>query len=157
MTDSKTTGGFELPLDVAQIQSMIPHRFPFLLLDRVVDVQLEPQRIIRAIKNVTINEPFFQGHFPGHPVMPGVLVIEALAQAAGVLTAMGSNPGQQANLYYLAKIDNARFSKTVGPGDQLVLEVLEKRRMRGMGLFEGVASVDGKRVASADLLCAGRA
>lgn len=157
MTDSKTTGGFELPLDVVAIQSMIPHRYPFLLLDRVVDVQLEPQRIIRAIKNVTINEPFFQGHFPGHPVMPGVLVIEALAQAAGVLTAMASNPGQQANLYYLAKIDNARFSKTVGPGDQLVLEVLEKRRMRGMGLFEGVASVDGKRVASADLLCAGRA
>ena len=156
MTDSKPTAALEMPLDVAQIQSMIPHRYPFLLVDRVLEVQLEPQRSIRALKNVSFNEPFFQGHFPGHPVMPGVLVIEALAQAAGVLTAMASNPGQQANLYYLAKIDNARFSRTVGPGDQLVLEVLEKRRMRGMGLFEGVASVDGKRVASADLLCAGR-
>jgi 3-hydroxyacyl-[acyl-carrier-protein] dehydratase len=157
MTDNEYQGAaIELPIDVAMIQQMIPHRYPFLLVDRVIDLQLEPQRSIRAIKNVTINEPFFQGHFPGHPVMPGVLVIEALAQAAGVLTAMASNPGEQANLYYLAKIDNARFSKIVGPGDQLVLEVTEKRRMRGMGLFEGVASVDGKKVASADLLCAGR-
>lgn len=157
MSDRLAGGSFELPIDVLQIQTMIPHRYPFLLVDRIVGVQLEPERTIRAIKNVTFNEPFFQGHFPGHPVMPGVLVIEALAQAAGVLTALASNPGQQANLYYLAKIDNARFNKTVGPGDQLVLEVVEKRRMRGMGLFHGVASVDGQRVASADLLCAGRA
>jgi 3-hydroxyacyl-[acyl-carrier-protein] dehydratase len=156
---NETTQGskLELPIDVSQIQAMIPHRYPFLLVDRVVDFQLEPERSVRAIKNVTFNEPYFQGHFPGHPVMPGVLVIEAMAQAAGLLTYLATDVDAEFSLYYLAKVDNAKFSKTVVPGDQLVLDVREKRRVRGMGLFECVATVDGKKVASADLLCAGRA
>ncbi|MFA5685318.1 MAG: 3-hydroxyacyl-ACP dehydratase FabZ [Lysobacteraceae bacterium] len=147
----------ELPVDVIRIQQLLPHRYPFLLVDRVVE--LEPHQRIRAIKNVSFNEPFFQGHFPGHPVMPGVLVIEALAQAAGLLTQLSDPPrpeGAPQPLYYLVKIDKARFSRTVAPGDQLSLEVTLKRMLRKMGLYECVARVDGKEVASAEVLCAER-
>lgn len=144
-------------VEVDMIKEILPHRYPFLLVDRVIDWQLEPERRITAIKNVTINEPFFEGHFPGNPVMPGVLVVEAMAQAAGVLGGLSRASGsQESTLYYLVKIDKAKFSKTVGPGDQLVMEVREKRRMRNMGIFECQASVEGKRVASAEILCAGR-
>ncbi len=156
MTNDKTAGAaIKLPIEIAGITAMLPHRFPFLLIDRVVAV--EPSRTLRAIKNVSINEPFFQGHFPGHAVMPGVLIIEALAQASGVLTQISavSHPGR-APLYYLVKVDNARFSKTVIPGDQLVLDVALKRMLRGMGLFACVATVDGREVASAEILCAER-
>ncbi len=143
------------PLDTEQIKTMIPHRYPFLLVDRVLDWELEPTRIIRAIKNVSVNEPFFQGHFPDNPVMPGVLIIEAMAQAAGVLgTVAGGAPG--GNLYYLAKIEEARFSRTVVPGDQLLMTVTELRRKRGMGFFEAVAEVDGSKAASCKLVCSGR-
>jgi 3-hydroxyacyl-[acyl-carrier-protein] dehydratase len=142
-----------LPIDVVKIQSVLPHRYPFLLVDRVI--ALEPNLHIRAIKNVTINEPFFQGHFPAQPVMPGVLVIEAMAQAGGLLWQF-SQSGQldSERLFYLVKVDNARFSKMVVPGDQLELDVTLKRVIRNMALYVGIARVDGKEVASAEILCA---
>ena len=144
-----------LPVDVTGIMGMLPHRYPFLLVDRVME--LDPHKRLRAIKNVTINEPFFQGHFPGHPVMPGVLVIEAMAQAAGLLTQLSEPPraaGEEQPLYYLVKVDKARFSRTVVPGDQLSLEVEQKRMLRRMGLYQCRALVDGQEVASAEILCA---
>jgi 3-hydroxyacyl-[acyl-carrier-protein] dehydratase len=145
-----------MPVDVTRIQELLPHRYPFLLVDRVLE--LEPNQRVLAVKNVTIHEPFFQGHFPGHPVMPGVLVLEALAQAGGLLTqlsaaAAGAVSGEE-KLFYLVKIDNARFSRMVVPGDQLMLEVKLKRMIRNMAMYECTASVDGKTVASADILCA---
>ena len=143
-----------MPVDVTRIQELLPHRYPFLLVDRVLE--LEPNQRVLAVKNVTINEPFFQGHFPGHPVMPGVLVLEALAQAGGLLTqlsASGVDAGDE-KLFYLVKIDNARFARMVVPGDQLMLEVKLKRVIRNMAMYECSASVDGKQVASADILCA---
>ncbi|HEX7340502.1 MAG TPA: 3-hydroxyacyl-ACP dehydratase FabZ [Rhodanobacteraceae bacterium] len=154
MTDNTV----QLPVDVEQIQSLLPHRYPFLLVDRVVE--LDMGKSIAAIKNVTINEPFFQGHFPGHPVMPGVLIVEALAQAAGVLfklSAQNDGGEQKGSLYYLVRIDKARFSAMVVPGDQLRLEVSLKRLLRGMGIFEARALVAGNEVASCQLMCAGRA
>lgn len=144
-------------IEVRDIMAMLPHRYPFQLLDRVLSWQSEPILKLTAIKNVTINEPFFQGHFPGNPIMPGVLIIEALAQASGVLAFVSQSALENPKgLYYLVKIDNARFKRTVVPGDQLVLEVIQKRMMRGMGLYECEALVDGRQVASAEILCAGR-
>ena len=145
----------QLPIDVTAIQALLPHRFPFLLVDRVVE--FEPHKRVLGIKNVTINEPFFQGHFPGHQVMPGVLVIEALAQAGGVLTQLSSQVDGsfgEGKIFYLVKIDNARFSRMVVPGDQLQLEVTIKRLIRNMAMYTGVARVDGQQVASAEILCA---
>ena len=143
-----------MPVDVTRIQELLPHRYPFLLVDRVLE--LEPNQRVLAVKNVTINEPFFQGHFPGHPVMPGVLVLEALAQAGGLLTQLSATKVEAGDekLFYLVKIDNARFSRMVVPGDQLMLEVKLKRVIRNMAMYECSASVDGKQVASADILCA---
>ena len=144
-----------MPVDVTRIQELLPHRYPFLLVDRVLE--LEPNQRILAMKSVTINEPFFQGHFPGHPVMPGVLVLEALAQAGGLLTQLSlgaEGAAKQDKLFYLVKIDNARFSNMVVPGDRLMLEVKLKRMIRNMAMYECAASVDGKVVASADILCA---
>jgi 3-hydroxyacyl-[acyl-carrier-protein] dehydratase len=143
-----------LPVDVTRIQALLPHRYPFLLVDRVIE--LEPNRRIRAIKNVTVNEPFFQGHFPGHPVMPGVLVVEAMAQAGGLLTQLSleAQPDKSEKLFYLVKVDNARFNKMVVPGDQLDIEVVLKRMIRNMAQYECSARVDGKVVASAEILCA---
>ncbi|MBB5208479.1 3-hydroxyacyl-ACP dehydratase FabZ [Chiayiivirga flava] len=156
MTDS-TTAMPTLPVDVTRIMDLLPHRYPFLLVDRVVEI--EPHRRLRAIKNVTLNEPFFQGHFPGHPIMPGVLIIEAMAQAAGLLTQL-SNPPRPADeekpLYYLVKVDKARFSRIVVPGDQLSLEVEQKRMLRRMGQYVCRALVDGEEVAGAEILCAER-
>ncbi|MFA6987012.1 MAG: 3-hydroxyacyl-ACP dehydratase FabZ [Arenimonas sp.] len=149
-----TVAPVSMPVDVNRIQALLPHRYPFLLVDRVLE--LEPNQRILAVKNVTINEPFFQGHFPGHPVMPGVLVLEALAQAGGLLTQLsaGDAANKQEKLFYLVKIDNARFSRMVVPGDRLELEVKLKRMIRNMAMYECAASVDGKQVASADILCA---
>jgi 3-hydroxyacyl-[acyl-carrier-protein] dehydratase len=150
-----TVATVSMPVDVNRIQALLPHRYPFLLVDRVLE--LEPNQRILAMKNVTINEPFFQGHFPGHPVMPGVLVLEALAQAGGLLTqlsAITDVAAKQDKLFYLVKIDNARFSSMVVPGDRLELEVKLKRMIRNMAMYECAASVDGKQVASADILCA---
>ncbi|MGA9335715.1 MAG: 3-hydroxyacyl-ACP dehydratase FabZ [Rudaea sp.] len=146
----------DLPVDVERIQAMLPHRYPFLMVDRVTD--LVPNKSLRALKNVSVNEPCFQGHFPGHPVMPGVLIIEALAQASGLLVQLSlkREVGTERSLFYLAKVDKAKFTKLVVPGDQLVLDVELKRMLRGMGLFACRASVAGKSVAEAELLCAGR-
>jgi 3-hydroxyacyl-[acyl-carrier-protein] dehydratase len=143
---------FTLPIDAACIQKLLPHRYPFLLVDRVVEV--EPHKRILAYKNVTQNEPFFTGHFPGKPIMPGVLIIEALAQAGGLLTQL-SHAGETAGrMFYMVKVDNARFKKMVVPGDRLDLEVTLKRLIRNMALYEGIARVDGAEVASAEVLCA---
>jgi 3-hydroxyacyl-[acyl-carrier-protein] dehydratase len=150
-----TVATVAMPVDVNRIQALLPHRYPFLLVDRVLE--LEPHKRILAMKCVSINEPFFQGHFPGHPVMPGVLVLEALAQAGGLLTNLSLGPDaeiKKEKLFYLVKIDNARFSSMVVPGDQLMLEVKLKRMIRNMAMYECCASVDGKQVASADILCA---
>jgi 3-hydroxyacyl-[acyl-carrier-protein] dehydratase len=145
------------PVEAGKIMEYLPHRYPFLLIDRVLSVVLEPEKKITAIKNVTINEPFFTGHFPGNPVMPGVLMIESMAQAAGMLAHLDAeHEGRKGELYYLVKVDNARFNKLVGPGDQLLLEVTQKRIVRGMGQYECTASVDGKRVACCEILCAGK-
>jgi 3-hydroxyacyl-[acyl-carrier-protein] dehydratase len=154
---SETSDFTALPINVEQIQELLPHRYPFLLVDRVVEIV--PDVSVVALKNVTINEPFFQGHFPGHPVMPGVLIIEAMAQAAGLLTQLSRRfKGDKGSpLFYLVKVDNARFSAPVVPGDQLRFEVSQKRLVRGMGLFVARSLVDGKEVASCELMCAARA
>ncbi|MBV2208024.1 MAG: 3-hydroxyacyl-ACP dehydratase FabZ [Thermomonas sp.] len=151
MTD--TTATVQLPVDVTEIQRLLPHRYPFLLVDRVVE--LEPNKRVLAYKNVSINEPFFQGHFPGKPVMPGVLVIEALAQAGGLLTQLSSDPANpQTQTFFLVKVDNAKFSNMVVPGDKLELDVELKRRIRNMAQYVGIARVDGQQVACAEILCA---
>ena len=139
-------------MDIQGILKQLPHRYPFLLVDRVQE--LERNTRIRAIKNVTFNEPFFTGHFPGRPVMPGVLILEALAQAAGLLAfdAMGQVPDEN-NIYYFVGIDSARFKRPVVPGDQLVLEITIDRVRAGIWKFKGVASVDGEVAAEAELMC----
>ena len=144
----------QLPVDVTRIMGMLPHRYPFLLVDRVIEIT--PNESLAGIKNVTMNEPFFQGHLPGHPIMPGVLVIEAMAQAAGLLTQLSDDQEGGDKLYYLVKVDKARFSKTVVPGDQLRLEVKLLRMRRRMGQYECRALVGGAEVASAEILCAER-
>jgi len=144
-------------VDIEKILELLPHRYPFLLVDRVLEYTLDKPPRIRALKNVSINEPFFQGHFPGHPVMPGVLLLEAMAQAAGCLAHLArAATGGDNRLYYLVKIDKARFTRVVVPGDQLIFEVTEKRLMRNMGIYEATTLVDDKPVASAELLCAAR-
>ena len=144
----------KMPVDVSCILHLLPHRYPFLLVDRVIE--LDAHKRIRAIKNVTFNEPFFQGHFPGRPVMPGVLVIEAMAQAGGLLTQLSQpkDACHEGKLFYLVKVDNARFSRMVVPGDQLDIEVVLKLTIRNMALYACVARVEGKEVASAEILCA---
>ena len=142
----------QLPLDVVRIQQLLPHRYPFLLVDRVTE--FEANKRVLGIKNVTINEPFFQGHFPGHPVMPGVLVIEALAQTGGILTQLSHQSAATDKLFYLVKIDNAKFSRMVVPGDRLELNVELKRTIRNMAMYHGIARVDGEQVACAEILCA---
>ncbi|MBJ6980454.1 MULTISPECIES: 3-hydroxyacyl-ACP dehydratase FabZ [unclassified Luteimonas] len=147
-----TPPAVQLPIGVNAIRTMLPHRYPFLLVDRVVE--FEAHKRVLAYKNVTVNEAYFQGHFPDRPVMPGVLVVEALAQAGGVLTQLSQGGTAEGRLSYLVKIDNARFSRMVEPGDRLDLEVTIKREIRNMTLYCGLASVDGEQVASADILCA---
>jgi 3-hydroxyacyl-[acyl-carrier-protein] dehydratase len=145
------------PVEACDIQKYLPHRYPFLLIDRVLSMELEPEKRLIGVKNVSGNEPFFQGHFPGNPVMPGVLMIEAMAQAAGMLAHLAAEvDGETGELYYLVKVDDARFSQVVVPGDQLVLDVIQKRIMRRMGQYECQALVNDKRVASCKLLCAGK-
>ncbi len=142
-------------LDILQILEYLPHRYPFLLVDRVLAIEVG--KSLTAVKNVTINEPFFLGHFPQRPIMPGVLILEALAQATGILAFQTENEKPQKNaMYYLVGIDKARFKSPVGPGDQLRLFVTLERIKRGVGKFMGEASVDGKIVASAELMCAKR-
>jgi len=138
-------------MDIRRILDTIPHRYPFLLLDRVLEI--EPDRRVVAVKNVSFNEPFFEGHFPGIPVMPGVLIVEAMAQASAVML-LAEMPDRDRRLFYFAGIDNARFRKPVTPGDQLRLIVeLVKRRARSVKV-RGRAEVDGELAAEADILSA---
>jgi 3-hydroxyacyl-[acyl-carrier-protein] dehydratase len=141
------------PMTIEEIKNYLPHRYPFLLLDRIVD--WEANKRIVALKNVTANEPFFQGHFPNFAVMPGVLVIEAMAQACamlGLLSLGQKDDGK--SIYYFVGIDGARFKRPVRPGDQLVIEVEQLRLSRGMGKFKAVSRVDGAVASEAELLCA---
>jgi len=141
-------------LDINQIKNYLPHRYPFLLLDKVIGCV--PGESITAVKNVTINEPFFLGHFPQQPLMPGVLIIEAMAQAAAILGVISGAESRREELddtlYYLVGIDNARFRKIVGPGDQLIIEVKFITVRRNIWKFSATASVDGKIVANTELL-----
>lgn len=145
-------------MDIEDILQYLPHRYPFLLIDRVIDH--EPGKWLHAIKNVTFNEPFFTGHFPDKPVFPGVLMLEAMAQATGVLSYQADDAqreeGKPRPLYYFASIDNAKFKRPVGPGDTVHIEVELLKVRRGMGKFAGVAKVDGQVVCTAELMCAKR-
>lgn len=144
-----------MELDVNQIMERLPHRYPMLLVDRVLE--MVPGKSIVAIKNVSINEPFFTGHFPHHPVMPGVLIIEALAQAAALFSFEGNtelNPADKRIAYYLVGMDEARFRKPVVPGDQLRLEVVADRISRAICKYTAKATVDGQVVAEAKIMCA---
>jgi 3-hydroxyacyl-[acyl-carrier-protein] dehydratase len=141
-----------MSMEIREILKHLPHRFPFLLVDRVLSC--EPGKDIVAIKNVAINEPFFQGHFPENPVMPGVMILEALAQAAAILSYKTLNYSSTTNkVYYFVGIDNARFKKPVRPGDQLVLDVTLLRSVRGIGKFSAQARVGDAVVTEADLMC----
>src|SRR5271168_3791751 len=140
-------------MDIEAIMRQLPHRYPFLLVDRIL--ACEPGKYVHALKNVTFNEPFFQGHFPHRPVMPGVLIIEALAQASGILAFRTVDVVPDVNTrFYFVAIDNARFRKPVEPGDQLVLKVDLKRSFKGIWKFHGSAEVDGVEVASAEIMVA---
>ncbi|MBI1173891.1 MAG: 3-hydroxyacyl-ACP dehydratase FabZ [Sideroxydans sp.] len=139
-------------MDIHEILQHLPHRYPFLLVDRVLSV--EPGKEIVALKNVSMNEPFFPGHYPHHPVMPGVLIIEAMAQAAALLSfkSLDSRPDEN-TVYYFVGIDGARFKRPVSPGDQLILKVALTRNLRGLWKFKAVAEVDGQVAAEAELMC----
>jgi 3-hydroxyacyl-[acyl-carrier-protein] dehydratase len=139
-------------MDIHEILDYLPHRYPMLLVDRVLEV-IPGERIV-ALKNVSINEPFFPGHYPHHPVMPGVLVIEALAQTAAILSfkTMGGKPDDK-SVYYFVGIDGARFKRPVSPGDQLIFEVSILANKRGIWKFAAQAKVDGQIAAEAELMC----
>lgn len=139
-------------LDIHQIMKTLPHRYPFLMVDKVTDYKVGDY--LHAIKNVTVNEPCFTGHFPHRPVMPGVLILEALAQATGILAfkTMNEEP-DEGSLYYFVGIDSARFKKPVEPGDQVVLQVKLLNRKRTLWKFEAKALVDGAVVCAAELMC----
>ena len=139
-------------LDIYNVLKHLPHRYPFLLIDRVLDYT-ENQSLV-AIKNVTINEPYFQGHFPNRPVMPGVLVVEAMAQACGLLSfrTLEVEPGKT-SVYLFVGIDKARFKRPVEPGDQLRIEVIIKRKMHNIWKFDALAKVDGEICCTAELMC----
>ncbi len=147
-----TTNIESTSMDIHEILEHLPHRYPFVLIDRIVSLELGKE--ITALKNVTINEPFFPGHFPHHPVMPGVLIVEAMAQAAAVLSfkTMGAKPSDD-SVYYFAGIDSARFKKPVSPGDQVILNVKIDRILKGIWKYSGIARVDGVVVAEAEMMC----
>lgn len=144
-----------ITMDIHKVLSLLPHRYPFLLVDKVLE--FEPNRRLLALKNVTFNEPHFAGHFPIRPVMPGVLITEALAQATGLL-AMASRPEEisEKSLYYFVGIDKARFKRPVEPGDQLFLDVSVLHVRRGIWKFACEARVDDKTAATADIMCTAR-
>ncbi|MEX2124151.1 MAG: 3-hydroxyacyl-ACP dehydratase FabZ [Woeseia sp.] len=139
-------------MTTAEVMQWLPHRYPFLLIDGVSDVR--PGQSISAWKNVTINEPFFQGHFPGRPVMPGVLIVEAMAQAGGILSYMTSREQDPDAIYYLAGVDEARFRRPVVPGDRLAIDVSVQAIRRAIWFYDCVASVEGDRAVSAKIMCA---
>jgi 3-hydroxyacyl-[acyl-carrier-protein] dehydratase len=139
-------------MDIHQILEYLPHRYPILLVDRVLEVV--PGERITALKNVSMNEPFFPGHYPHHPVMPGVLIVEAMAQTAAILSfkTLGGKPDDK-SVYYFVGIDGARFKRPVGPGDQLIMEAAITLNKRGMWKFSGKAKVDGQVACEAELIC----
>ena len=142
-------------MNIHEILKKLPHRYPFLLVDRILEI--DPGKRILGIKNVTSNEPFFEGHFPGNPVMPGVLILEAMAQAAAIFSfaeETGLKPKDQESVYYFVGIDGARFRKPVLPGDQLHIEVVAERLGSKICKYQGRAFVDGQEVAEAKLMCA---
>jgi len=141
-----------ITLDVLEIQEYLPHRYPFLLVDRVI--ACEPGVSLLAVKNVSYNEPFFQGHFPHMPIFPGVLIVEALAQATGLLASLSDAALGKGVTYYLAAVDNARFKKQVTPGDQLLLHINYVKNKRNIWSFDCRAEVDGELAASAQIMCA---
>ena len=142
-------------IDIQQIMELLPHRFPFLLVDRVLDYTIsDEKKTLRAIKNVSYDEPYFQGHFPVKPVLPGVLILESMAQATGILAFTMVGKPNADELYYFASVENAKSRKPVIPGDQMVLDVEYLKERRGIARFTGVASVDGNVVCSAELMCA---
>lgn len=142
-------------IDITKILGLLPHRYPFILVDRVLDYK--PFEYLHAIKNVTINEPFFMGHFPGNPIMPGVMMLEALAQASAILSNLSRSPSEGHEfLYYFAGIDNAKFKQIVIPGDQLQLNVTLLGRKRDFWRLHGEVIVDDKLVCSADLMSASK-
>jgi 3-hydroxyacyl-[acyl-carrier-protein] dehydratase len=148
MTENAMTSS----MDIHEILEHLPHRYPFVLVDRVLSLELGKE--IVAVKNVSVNEPYFPGHFPYHPVMPGVLIVEAMAQAAAILSfkTMDTKPSDD-SVYYFAGIDSARFKKPVSPGDQLILKVKIDRILRGIWKYSGQALVDDVVVAEAEMMC----
>ncbi|VFP86763.1 3-hydroxyacyl-[acyl-carrier-protein] dehydrataseFabZ [Candidatus Erwinia haradaeae] len=139
-------------LKIEEIINLLPHRYPFLLVDRVIE--FEKNKYLRAVKNVSVNEPFFQGHFPGRLIFPGVLILEAMAQATGILAFKSMGKLESGELYYFAGIDEARFKRPVVPGDQMIMEVNFEKTRRGLTRFKGDATVDGKIVCEAKMMCA---
>ncbi|MGF1548915.1 MAG: 3-hydroxyacyl-ACP dehydratase FabZ [Thiotrichales bacterium] len=143
-----------IQIDIQEVMNLLPHRYPLLLIDRVL--AFNPGESLTALKNVTFNEPFFQGHFPGHPIMPGVLIMEALAQASGIyeFASRKANNEPRDFLYLFVAIDNARFRRPVVPGDQLILRIEPISKKRNMMKVNALATVDDKVVATAELMCA---
>lgn len=139
-------------MDAMQVMATLPHRYPFLLIDRVTSIH--PGESILAVKNVSLNEPFFQGHFPGRPVMPGVLIIEAMAQAGGILSHVTIGDVSPKPLFFLGGVNNARFRRAVLPGDQLSIQVNVDKVRRGIWFYRCMATVDGETAVSADITCA---
>lgn len=144
----------ELPINILELMKQLPHRYPIILVDRVIDIEMGKK--ITTLKNVTINEPYFMGHFPGYPVMPGVLIIEALAQTAGILGVLSFGEKKANEVYFFAGIDKARFKRQVIPGDTLMLEVELIKTIRGLAKYKARALVDGVVAAEAELMTAKR-
>jgi 3-hydroxyacyl-[acyl-carrier-protein] dehydratase len=149
MNEASPAGLRLADLDAEAINRLIPHRYPFLMIDRVVEIFADTSAV--GIKNVTINEPFFRGHFPGHPIMPGVLIVEAMAQTAAALVVASVGREAEGKLVYFMTIERARFRRPVVPGDQLLIKVIKQQKKLGVWKFVGHASVDGKTAAEAEI------
>lgn len=141
-------------LHIEEVLELLPHRFPFLLVDRVLN--FEKGKFLQAVKNVSYNEPFFQGHFPGKPIFPGVLILEAMAQATGILAFKSTGKLDPGELYYFAAIDAARFKRPVQPGDQMILNVEFIKERCGIARFKGIATVNEEMACEASMMCARR-
>ncbi len=139
-------------INIGEILKILPHRYPFLLVDKILECKLGES--IKGLKNVTINEPFFQGHFPGQPIMPGVLFLEAMAQVGGILAYLSNEEEMKNRLFYFIGLDRVRFRKTVVPGDQIIFDLTMLKRKMKMYIMAGRATVDGKLVAEAELMAA---
>ena len=142
----------KLPINIAEIMKYMPHRYPFLLVDRILEVEVG--KTLKVMKNVTINEPFFVGHFPNYPVMPGVLIVEAMAQASGILSILTYGHKKDTELYFFAAINNAKFKRQVIPGDTLIVDIKLLKMIRGVGIYTATAMVDGQLAAIAEITVA---